>query len=103
MNYKHSMDCRHCPQNNTENGCPCWCEVVWTNLQTGEEKIIKNCLFQMLPEMLVEVIKASNRPSAAIESTRNEIVNGFLKLSNVFAQIRDRKALKGDKNVKKNS
>lgn len=30
---------------------------------------------------MVEVIKASNRPAAAIESTRNEIAKGFATLA----------------------
>lgn len=75
MNYKHSFDCKHCPQRNDEQGCPCWCELVETNTVTGEERINKKCLFQLLPSILIELIKASNRPAAAIESTRNEMAS----------------------------
>lgn len=67
---------RECPKTNDESAkifCPAWSEgVIWTNLQTGEEKIV-NCSLRAMMPALVEVIKASNRPAEAIESTRNEL------------------------------
>lgn len=67
---------RECPKTNSPNAkffCPAWSDgIVWTNTQTGEERIV-HCSFEALMPALVEVIKASNRPAAAIESTRNEI------------------------------
>jgi len=45
------------------------------NLQ-GEEKVVQ-CAFEAMFDALIEVIKASNRPAAAIESTREEIIKGF--------------------------
>lgn len=73
-----------CPRTNDPNAkqfCPAWSEgVVWTNTQTGEEKIV-NCAFRALMPAMVEVIKASNRPAAAVESTRNEIARGFAHLT----------------------
>lgn len=72
---------KHCPlvggncpgHNETDGGCPAWLEVIHTNTVTGEEKLIKDCGLTMLPMFMVEVIKASNRGAAAIESTRNHM------------------------------
>lgn len=54
--------------------------MTWVNV-VGEEKTVGECIFQALPKLMVELIKASNRPAAAIESTRNEIVKGFATLA----------------------
>ena len=77
MNYKNAFRCENCPECNNENGCPCWTEIIETNIVTGEERLTKACLFSIFPRIVVELIKASNRPAAAVESTRNEIVRGF--------------------------
>ena len=78
--YKNAFSCKKgkCFE---DTSCPCWTELIETNIQTGKERINKSCLFQLLPTMMVEVIKASNRPAEVMESVRNEIVNGFNKLS----------------------
>ena len=64
-----------CPE--STKGCPCWVELIMENTQTGESRVDKDCLFRKLPALMVEVIKASNRPAAAIESTRNEMIKGL--------------------------
>ena len=81
MAYKHAFECKKCPETNTDQGCPCWVELMETNIQTNEVRSNKGCLFQKLPIMMIEVIKASNRPSAAVESMRNEIAKGFVLLN----------------------
>lgn len=67
---------RECPKTNNpeaKHHCPAWTDgVVWTNSQSGEERIV-HCSFEALMPALVETIKASNRPAAAVESTRNEL------------------------------
>ena len=76
-----------CPQNNDPargNYCPIWWEASLVNVQTGETALRKECGWSLLPVFLIEVIKASNRPAAAIESTRNEIAEG---LTNVAREI----------------
>lgn len=52
-----------------------------TNIRTGEERFITGCFYQVIPRLMVEVIKASNRPAAAIESTRNEIAEGLHRVA----------------------
>lgn len=70
---------RYCPRHNDADhgGCPGWWETIRTNPE-GEQKIVKSCYLQQLPEYLIEVIRASNRPAAAVESCRNVIADGFV-------------------------
>jgi len=83
---KHAFDCARCPGKAGDGGCPAFWETIWER-PTGETKIIKGCGFEQLPLYLTEVIKASNRPAAAIESTRNEIANGLARIA-VGARMR---------------
>lgn len=72
-----------CPRNSDPargKYCPAWWEWVETNPITAEERLRKDCGWRAMPTFLTEVIKASNRPAAAIESTRNEIAGGFGRL-----------------------
>ena len=83
--YKHAFECKKCPKRNDVDGCPGWWEIIYEELNTNAVKVEKGCYLTHLPKMMVEVIKASNRPAAAVESCRNEIVNGF---SNVSSALR---------------
>lgn len=79
---------RECPRTSDQSQrhyCPAWHAdgVVFTNQQTSQEKVL-HCAFEALMPSLVEVIKASNRPAAAIESTRNELAQGFAKVATVL-------------------
>lgn len=79
-----------CPRNNDPKAgkyCPAWTEYAETNIQTGEERLKKECMFQAMPRFLIECVKASNRPAAAMESSRNEIAKGFQELSHRVQQI----------------
>lgn len=84
MTHLAAFHCAKCPRNNNPQvgpSCPAWWETVHQNVQSGETKVIKSCAWEQLPIYLIEVVKASNRPAAAVESTRNEIVNGFERLT----------------------
>lgn len=72
MSYSHAFHCSACPETNSPKGCPAWVELVLTN-PSGDTKIEKSCVLQQLPMLMVEVIKASNRPAAAIESVRENL------------------------------
>lgn len=80
MNYRNAWNCRKCPGRNDEQGCPAWIEYMQENVATGEQRLNKECLFQALPVFMIEVVKASNRPAAAVESMRNEVASGFGRL-----------------------
>lgn len=76
---KNAFNCSKCPGKSGDGGCPAFWETTWTN-PSGEVKLIKDCAFAQMPLYFIELIKAANRPAAAIESTRNEIVGGFAAL-----------------------
>ena len=103
MNYKKAFTCKKCPGRNDELGCPCWVEFMETNIVSGEERLWKGCIFAALPRMLVEVIKASNRPAGEISAMRCEIVNGFTQLAGTPIQVllaEAQKQLSGEKDGK---
>ena len=78
------FDCDKCPRNHDPaqgRFCVMWWETVQTNIQTGETKTLKSCGFTQLPIYLVEVIKASNRPAAAVESMRNDTYRGLMAIA----------------------
>ncbi len=76
-NYKNAFKCSECPQSNNENGCPAWNEVVMTEAQSGEQKIVKGCTFQLLPWIMTEAIKASNVATGTAANIKNEVAKGF--------------------------
>lgn len=85
--YKGAFDCSRCPMNGDPTAgraCPAWHELMMTNVATGEERLVKDCLFRVLPSILIEVVKASNRPAAAIESMRNEVVRRIDDAANPY-------------------
>ncbi len=81
MSFKNAWKCKKCPKSNEENGCPAWTELMMTNVQSGEEKLDKGCLFQMMPMLMVEVIKASNRPAAEIGALKSGMINAVSELA----------------------
>ena len=60
-----------------------WWTTVWNDGK--DEKIIESCGYEQLPQYLTEVVKASNRPAAAVESLRNELVKDFGSTLNLIA------------------
>jgi len=75
QNYRNAMNCRKCPGSNGPDGCPWWWEYAETNAMTNETRITKECGIQALPKFLGHVLAASNRPAAAIESTRDALIS----------------------------
>lgn len=95
MDHRAAFQCTQCPQNNDPargRSCPTWWEWTAEHLGTGESRIVKQCGWTAMPIFFTEVIKASNRPAAAVESTRNEIATGLAevgrRISSGFARIR---------------
>lgn len=43
------------------------------NASTGESKIMKDCVFRLIPFFMTEMIRSANAPAAAIEQTRNDL------------------------------
>ena len=75
---KDAFKCHKCPK----EGCPLWWKTIWTDGK--EEKIVESCGYEQLPLYLTEVIKASNRPAAGVESLRNELKKDFVSTLNLM-------------------
>lgn len=74
MVFKNAWKCSKCPQSNTEAGCPAWVEYVETQLETGEERITKECWFQAAPKFITRAIASANQASASVDAHRNDII-----------------------------
>lgn len=72
--YKHAFQCKRCPKNSTENGCPLWWEIIEENLQTGASRVTKGCGYAMLPKFLMEVVKSGNLASEHASQARNAMI-----------------------------
>lgn len=68
-----------CPE--TSEGCPCWHGIVEENAATGEIRETRDCLFRLLPQLMIEVIKASNRPAESLDIARNDINRGLATIA----------------------
>ena len=90
INYKRAFDCSNCPGTSGEEGCPLWWSYAETDVLTGAERLTETCGLTAAPKFFEHVIRASNRPAAAIESTRNEILNGLGAVANVMNIFGDR-------------
>jgi len=88
MNYKNAWNCRKCPESNGENGCPAWVEYAERNLQTGEDRFMKECVFQALPKFLIHTLSAANQAAATVDSHRNELVEAFGPLAAALQSVR---------------
>lgn len=89
MSFKNAFKCKACPESNSEQGCPCWTELIMENSDTGEKKTEKGCYFQMMPKLMLESVKAANVSSEHACQMRN----GFQRL----ADIAEEKLLIGEK------
>jgi hypothetical protein len=52
-----------------------------TNTQTGEDRVVKGCNFQILPFLITESIKASNVATNTAADTKTEIARGYALLA----------------------
>ena len=84
--YKNAFNCKKCPGTSDETGCPYWWEFTAFDQHTGKEILRKQCGITALPKLLTEVIIASNRPAAAIESLRNHAMKSAATLNAVLAE-----------------
>jgi hypothetical protein len=72
-NFANSGKCHECPGNSGPQGCPDWIAYVETDT-SGAQRLTEECGRQAWPVFMGHVLAASNRPAAAIESTRNALV-----------------------------
>ena len=68
---------RPCPENNDPTGgdyCPAWVnDLVETNLKTGEERVLQDCIHRHQGRLMAYVIQASNRPAEEIGRMSGEL------------------------------
>jgi len=86
MNYQGAFECDNCPMNSDPakgRACPMWWETIWQKAAVSgvDTKVVKACGYTQLPEFLVEVVKAANRPTAQMSEVQNEIAAGLQKIS----------------------
>lgn len=94
---ENSFKCHLCPQKGGDGGCPMWWEVMYTNITTQEEQLVKGCGYTHMPRFFMEVIKASNRGAASTESMRNtvheEVQRGLNAIGKVLSVAAERNLL----------
>lgn len=90
MKYKNAFKCDNCPESNGEDGCPAWNEIIMTNTQTGEDKIVKGCNFQLMPFIMTEAIKASNTSANTFAAIKTEIARGYSLISQAMPEFAKR-------------
>jgi hypothetical protein len=83
MRFKKAFKCSRCPENNGENGCPMWWEMILKNSDTDETKITKACGFTQLPQMLALISTDTMHSVAASYDMRNKVIKNIGKV--IFA------------------
>ena len=88
MRKPHPETCERCPNRYEKRGCPCWITekhgFMETNIETKEERLVTGCFYEVMPKLMIHVIAAANRPAAAFESLRNEMLLGFQGVAEVL-------------------
>ncbi len=90
------MTKKGCPQATLKPGtpdfCPCWQDttISETNIQTGEERFMQGCYFEVSLRVSSHVIKASNRPAAELSAMRGSMAEAVQNaVANFFAKLDD--------------
>ena len=76
-NFKRAFKCSKCPQQSGENGCPLWWEILYTNIQTGEEILKCGCGFVLMPLLLLETLKSGNHAAEAAYRFREDMTKAM--------------------------
>ena len=84
--FANAFVCEKCPQTNSAQGCPMWWELITTDIGTAKESLRQGCGFVLMPTLLVETIKASNRPAAEMGALRGELVTAAQKMFRAISQ-----------------
>lgn len=56
------------------------------NVVTGEVKMVSGCYYDIIVPLLFELCRSMNSAAAAVESSRNVIAEGFIRVAPVIAQ-----------------
>ena len=69
-NWKDAFNCKKCLKKERPD-CPCYIEYTEVNTQTQETRIVKTCIFQMLPQLLIKNTRSADGVHTALTSFRN--------------------------------
>lgn len=75
--HRKAWRCHRCPESSGEDGCPAWAEYVERQPETGAERIVRECVFQALPKLLIHTVAASNQAAATTDHHRNDILRAI--------------------------
>ena len=78
--YRNAWRCRRCPKSSDADGCPAWAEYVERQPETGAERIVRECVFQALPKLLIHTVAASHQAAATTDHHRNEVLRAVSAL-----------------------
>ena len=87
QNYKKALNCKKCPGSSDKDGCPLWWEFAETFPGTGETRMKKACGLTLMPQLFFNSIAASDTQSASENGTRNAIIEGFDKLTDILSNL----------------
>jgi len=79
QNWKEAFNCKKCLKKE-RTLCPCYVEYTEVNNKTGETRLVKTCIFQLLPRLLIDNTKASDGLHGIISSMRNKFVEQTEKI-----------------------
>ncbi|RLA91574.1 MAG: hypothetical protein DRG20_00925 [Deltaproteobacteria bacterium] len=71
-NWKEAFNCKKCARGERTD-CPCYLEYFEINQKTGEQRLVKTCLFRLLPRLLIENTKSADGLHSALNSLRNTV------------------------------
>lgn len=95
QNWTKAFKCNQCRKQN-ETSCPGFVNYMETNEQNGEQRLVKTCVFQMLPTIIIQNTARSSGVQKALEGVRNSIIDNFklIKKENVNGYLEGNKEIK---------
>jgi len=77
LKHPNPKTCEKCPRRYDPDGCEKWIDEKYGFKEvheiTKEERIVTGCFFQVLPKLMVHIVKACNETTAAADSARNNM------------------------------
>ena len=80
---------RSCPLGHSCEKCLWFTKLRGQNPQTGQEMDSEGCAIAFLPILLIENSQQQRQTSAAVESTRNEVIKSLAGAAGVISMALD--------------
>ena len=69
--------CAKCPNRYNPNGCPSWIDEKFGFKEqheiTKEERVVTGCFYQVIPKLMIHLVKACNETTASSDKARNTV------------------------------